>query len=230
MLIPAQIPHITQGEVPIVITEDTTILVDITMIPLDMIPSEMLIPTITRRNFHLLIMIHIITILTQSVKVAHRLEQVLVVAQDSVNKRRIFMPELISIIVYSALAIILMVLGNFFIDLIIPCHFPTEIKKKNVAVGYITAGSSISVGIILKAAIMSITVSTATESLLDGVLSTLLYFLIGIVICILGYLLLNLLNQKYDLNNEIGNGNPAAGLMVFGMFIGLAIVISGVIM
>ena len=36
-------------------------------------------------------------------------------------------------------------------------------------------------------------------------------------------------NKKYDLNKEIGEGNPAAGIMVMGMFIGLALLISGVI-
>lgn len=56
-----------------------------------------------------------------------------------------------------------------------------------------------------------------------------LYFIIGIVFCILGYLILNIFNTKYDLNKEIGEGNPAAGIMVMGMFIGLALVISGVI-
>ena len=45
----------------------------------------------------------------------------------------------------------------------------------------------------------------------------------------LGYIIVSLFNKKYNLNEEIGNGNTAAGIMVFGIFIGLAIVISGVI-
>lgn len=139
------------------------------------------------------------------------------------------MQEVISTIIYSSLGIILMMFGTFIIDLVIPCHFPTEIKKRNVAVGYITAASSIAVGIILKAAVMSPVSSAATETLLEGIGGTLLYFLIGIAFCVLGYLALKLFNKKYDLNKEIGDGNPAAGLMVMGMFIGLAILISGVI-
>lgn len=139
------------------------------------------------------------------------------------------MQEVISTIIYSSLGIILMMLGTFIIDLVIPCHFPTEIKKRNVAVGYITAASSIAVGIILKAAVMSPVSSAATETLLEGIGGTILYFLIGIAFCVLGYLALKLFNKKYDLNKEIGDGNPAAGLMVMGMFIGLAILISGVI-
>ena len=45
----------------------------------------------------------------------------------------------------------------------------------------------------------------------------------------IGYVILKLINRKYDLNTEVGNGNAAAGIMVFGMFVGLGFVISGVI-
>ncbi|MBE6071259.1 MAG: DUF350 domain-containing protein [Clostridium butyricum] len=139
------------------------------------------------------------------------------------------MEEIISTLIYSCLGIILMISGTFLIDLIIPCHFPTEIKKKNLAVGYITAGSSIAVGIILRTAIISPSMYVVEQNLLQGIGSTLLYFAIGIALCIIGYLVIKLFNTKYDLNKEIGDGNPAAGLMVMGLFIGLALVISGAI-
>ena len=45
----------------------------------------------------------------------------------------------------------------------------------------------------------------------------------------LGYVIIDKINRQYKLNDEIGNGNTAAGIMVAGIFIGLAIVISGVI-
>ena len=139
------------------------------------------------------------------------------------------MDAIISTAIYSVLGIILMMFGTFLVDLIIPCDFPIEIKKRNVAVGYITAGSSIGVGIILKSAVMSPIGTQISQSFLEGVGSTILYSLIGIAFFLLGYLVIKVANRKYDLNKEIGDGNPAAGLMVMGMFIGLAIVISGVI-
>ncbi|WP_291651498.1 DUF350 domain-containing protein [Clostridium sp.] len=139
------------------------------------------------------------------------------------------MQEILSTIIYSCLGIILMMAGTFIVDLIVPCHFPTEIKNGNQSVGYITAGSSIAVGIILKGAVMSPSTIEITQGLLEGVGSTILYFFIGIIFCIIGYLVMKVFNKKYDLNKEITNGNPAAGLMVMGMFIGLAILISGVI-
>lgn len=139
------------------------------------------------------------------------------------------MEEIISTVIYSGIGIILMMFGTFLVDLIIPCDFPTEIKKRNVAVGYITAGSSIGVGVILKSAIMSPVGTQISQTLIEGIGSTILYSLIGIGFFILGYLVMKVTNKKYDLNKEIGDGNPAAGLMVMGMFIGLAILMSGVI-
>lgn len=137
--------------------------------------------------------------------------------------------EVIGIGVYSVLGIILMLLGNFLIDLIVPCHFPTEIKKGNTAVGWLSAGSFIGIGIILRSAIMSPAAAIVDETLLQGITSSILYFGIGVIFFMLGYVVVNLFNRKYNLNDEIGNGNTAAGIMVFGIFVGLAIVISGVI-
>ena len=137
--------------------------------------------------------------------------------------------EILSVGIYSILGIVLMILGTFLIDLVIPCDFPEEIKKRNTAVGYIMAGASIAAGTILKSAIMSPAMAAVEEGLIDGMLSSVIYFAIGIVFCILGYFIINLFHRKYDLSKEIGEGNPAAGIMVCGLFIGLGIVISGVI-
>lgn len=132
-------------------------------------------------------------------------------------------------VIYSAVGLLLMIVGNFLIDLAIPCDFPEEIKKRNTAVGYIMAGASIGIGLIVRSAVMSPGVEAIEVSLLGGIISTVLYSAMGIILCILGYLALVFFNRKYDLNKEIGEGNSAAGLMVMGMFIGLALIISGVI-
>ena len=67
------------------------------------------------------------------------------------------------------------------------------------------------------------------NSLTEGIFNTLFYYATGVAFLVIGYLLLKVINKKYDLNAEVGNGNTAAGIMVFGMFIGLGLVISGVI-
>ena len=132
------------------------------------------------------------------------------------------------VLIYSGLGILLMAIGNFLIDFIIPCSFPDEIKKGNQAIGFVSAGTFIGVGILLKAAIAG-PISNVKESLLEGIGGSIMYFGVGILCFMLGYLVLSLLNRKYSLNEELGRGNTAAGIMVCGIFIGLAILISGVI-
>ena len=131
---------------------------------------------------------------------------------------------------YSCIGIVLMALGNFLIDLIIPCSFPEEIKKGNKAVGFVSAGTNISVGIILRAAVASPEAEDALDAALaTGIVSSLLYFAAGIFFFMLGYIVIDKINRQYRLSEEIGKGNTAAGIMVAGIFIGLSAVISGVI-
>ena len=138
--------------------------------------------------------------------------------------------ELVSVAIYSVLGIFLMMMGSFIVDRAIPCSFPEEIKKGNKAIGFISAGAYIAIGLIIKVAISSGDIVSEVEaSIISGVLSTVFYYALGVIFLVVGYLLLKLLNKKYDLNAEVGNGNTAAGIMVFGMFVGLGLVISGVI-
>ncbi len=138
--------------------------------------------------------------------------------------------DLMNVAIYSVIGVILMIVGCFLVDLAIPCNFPEEIKKGNQAVGFIMAGASIAIGIIVKSAVMSPAATAVMEqTLVEGIIGTLLYSVAGIILCILGYLIMLLFNKKYNLNDEIGKGNTAAGIMIMGMFIGLGIVISGVI-
>lgn len=136
--------------------------------------------------------------------------------------------DILNVAVYSVLGIVLMLGGNFLIDLIVPCHFPTEIKKGNIAVGWLSAGSFIGIGMILRTVIMS-PAAAVTETLLSGITSSVIYFIVGIAFFMLGYVTVQLFNKKYNLNDEIGKGNTAAGVMVFGIFVGLSLVISGAI-
>lgn len=137
--------------------------------------------------------------------------------------------DIVEVAIYSCLGIVLMMFGNFLIDLIIPCSFPDEIKRGNRAVGFVSAGTNIGVGILLKAAISSPAAEAAKETLLSGIIGSVMYFIIGIIFFMIGYLIIRFFNKKYNLNEEVGNGNMAAGIMVAGIFIGLATVISGVI-
>lgn len=142
-----------------------------------------------------------------------------------------FLMDILEVAIYSCLGIVLMMFGNWLIDLIIPCSFPEEIQKGNKAVGFVSAGTNIGVGVLLKAAISSpaVLAEEVKETLFTGLIGSVLYFAVGIAFFMVGYLVIRFFNKKYNLNDEVGSGNTAAGIMVAGIFIGLAIVISGVI-
>lgn len=62
--------------------------------------------------------------------------------------------------------------------------------------------------------------------ILTGIILSVVYVAIGIVFCLIGYFILKA-EKSYDLNQEIDNHNKAAGIMVAGLFIAVAIVMSG---
>ena len=132
-------------------------------------------------------------------------------------------------IVYLFLGLAVMMIGYFLIDLVIPVDFPKEIHDGNKAVGWVSAGIYAGLGYIIRSAILSLELSEATE-LLQGVLSTVIYAGIGILAFIIGYFLVDLVNRKFNFNEELKKKNEAAGIMVFGIFMGVAFIVSGVIL
>ncbi len=139
------------------------------------------------------------------------------------------MLEIMIILIYVALGIGLMIIGSMLVDLIIPGNFPEEIKKGNNAIGLIMASISISVGVIFKASVASPLTETVKLTLLQDLGVVGIYYILGILALMAGYKVTSIFNKKYDLDNEVLKGNSAAGLVVSGLFIGIAIIISGVI-
>ena len=91
-----------------------------------------------------------------------------------------------------------------------------------------SAGIYAALGFIIRSAVISNTI--AEESgLLQGTVETAVYALIGIVAMILGYFLVDIVNRKFNFNEALKEKNEAAGIMIFGIFIGVAFIISGVI-
>ncbi|NDV65755.1 DUF350 domain-containing protein [Bacteroides sp. 224] len=66
---------------------------------------------------------------------------------------------------------------------------------------------------------------------IDGVLSTLQYWLVGIILFIVGYYAMVLLCKiiKVNLNQVIDDHNTAAGVAMAGFIIAIGIIISGAI-
>ncbi len=134
----------------------------------------------------------------------------------------------IETMVYLVIGLVMMLLGYFIIDLLIPIDFPQEINDGNKAVGWVSAGIYVGLGFIIRSAIISNTISEATELLL-GVIDTAVYGAIGVVALVLGYFIVDILNRKFNFNVALKEKNEAAGIMVFGIFLGVAFIVSGVI-
>lgn len=130
--------------------------------------------------------------------------------------------------VYLCVGLIIMMIGHWIIDLIIPVDFPQEINDGNKAVGWVSAGIYAGLGFVIRSAIISNTISEDV-SLLTGSIDTLVYATVGIVAFIIGYFVIDIINKKFNFNKALKEKNEAAGIMVFGIFVGIAFIVSGVI-
>ncbi|MCR5639418.1 MAG: DUF350 domain-containing protein [Lachnospiraceae bacterium] len=134
----------------------------------------------------------------------------------------------VELLVYLLVGLAVMMIGFLLIDLIIPLDFPKEIQEGNKAVGWVAAGIYTGLGFIIRSAIISFEASKGAD-LLQGVIETLIYSLVGIIAFAVGYFAVDIVNKKFNFNVELKNKNEAAGIMIFGIFLGVAFVVSGVI-
>ncbi len=136
---------------------------------------------------------------------------------------------ILELLVYVSVGVVAMMLGSFVVDLAIPVEFPVEIKKNNKAVGWLVAGIYVGLGLIIRSAVITVHLSVEELSLFSGVMSTALYSLIGIVFFVIAYFVVDKVNYKYKFHEELRNHNEAVGIMIFGVFVGIALIVSGVI-
>ena len=131
-------------------------------------------------------------------------------------------------VVYLCIGLIMMMLGHWIIDLMIPVDFPQEIREGNKAVGWVSAGIYAGLGFVIRSAIISNNISEEM-SLLAGSIDTVVYAIVGIITFIIAYFAVDLVNRKFNFNIALKEKNEAAGIMVFGIFMGIAFIVSGVI-
>lgn len=135
---------------------------------------------------------------------------------------------LLESVVYLGIGLIMMMLGYWIIDLVIPVDFPQEIREGNKAVGWVSAGIYAGLGFVIRSAVISNEISEAV-SLAEGSIETVVFAVIGIVAFVIAYFLVDLVNRKFNFNVALKEKNEAAGIMVFGIFLGIAFIVSGVI-
>ncbi|MCI7322166.1 MAG: DUF350 domain-containing protein [Lachnospiraceae bacterium] len=134
----------------------------------------------------------------------------------------------IETVVYLSIGLVMMMLGHWIIDLVIPVDFPQEIREGNKAVGWVSAGIYAGLGFVIRSAIISTEIGEAIE-LLQGVIDTAVFAVIGILAFVLSYFIVDLINRKFNFNVALKEKNEAAGIMIFGIFLGIAFIVSGVI-
>ena len=131
-------------------------------------------------------------------------------------------------LVYLAIGLAMMMIGYWIIDLCIPLDFPKEINEGNKAVGWVSAGIYAGLGFVIRSAITGGSELPA-NGLLQDALGTVIFALIGIIAFIAAYFAVDIVNKKFNFNTALEEKNEAAGIMVFGIFVGIAFLVSGVI-
>lgn len=135
---------------------------------------------------------------------------------------------LIETVVYLGIGLIMMMLGYWVIDLFIPVDFPKEIREGNKSVGWVSAGIYMGLGFVIRSAVASNEITEAVE-LLKGALDTITFAAIGVVAFVIAYFVVDLVNRKFNFNVALKEKNEAAGIMILGIFMGIAFIVSGVI-
>ena len=131
-------------------------------------------------------------------------------------------------VVYLCIGLVMMMFGHWIIDLMIPVDFPQEIREGNKAVGWVSAGIYAGLGFVIRSAVISNVISEEM-SLLAGSIDTVVYAIVGIITFIIAYFAVDIVNRKFNFNIALKEKNEAAGIMVFGIFMGIAFIVSGVI-
>ena len=140
-----------------------------------------------------------------------------VVSGPSVN----FGTDLISIVTYGAFISVLFIAARVFNDAVILSSIDNtkQVHNRNVAVGLVECGGYLATGII---AMASVTGSGG------GLHTALAFFLLGQLL-LLAVTLVYELVTSWSMKDEIAAGNPAAGLLLGGTMVAVAVAIHGAV-
>ena len=127
--------------------------------------------------------------------------------------------DLIDIAVYGSLAIILLNVSTIFNDKLILYKFSVRkeiIEDRNEGTGVIEAASAIGSGLIIFGA-----VSGENDNLLHGVITSLVFWALGLVIMVITAFVYNLITD-YDVHEQIEKDNVAVGLGFAGAIVAIS--------
>jgi len=110
-------------------------------------------------------------------------------------------------------------LGLVLFDLTTPYKLRDELKEKNPAIGIVMAGLMFSTGLIIHSSMLY------TDTLLNATK----YAVIGIILNIIFYHLINVITPGWNLHKAIDEHNQGAAWFVFGLFVLVGYVVAGAI-
>jgi uncharacterized membrane protein YjfL (UPF0719 family) len=134
-----------------------------------------------------------------------------------------FLSDLLNLLADGALILICLFSARFINDKIMlgPINNDKECMKGNAAVGVSEACMYIATGFILNGSL-----SGSSHSLIESVLSTIVFFILGqIALLVFGYLYEKI--TPFNVRDEIKNNNLAAGIGLGGILIALGIILRG---
>lgn len=125
---------------------------------------------------------------------------------------------LIDTVIWWAVFFVVMVVAIKIFDLVTPYKLSQETKEKNGALGAVLGGLLIGIGIIIY--------NSMAHS--DTLLNAVTYSATGFVLMLLSYFLYDLITPE-KINQEIDDHNLLVGYKIAGLFIAVALVVSGAI-
>ncbi len=125
--------------------------------------------------------------------------------------------DLLSVAVYSVIAIVLLNISAFVNDKLILYKFDNQkelVDDRNAGTGAVMAGSYLATGLIVNAAVSG----EVTGAWWKGILACLVFFALGQLVLVLSGLWYQLIT-KYDIHKVIGEDNNVAAGIGFGGFL-----------
>jgi len=129
------------------------------------------------------------------------------------------MNPFVAVILFSVVGTLLMFLQVFLFQLTYHHRIATELNEKNPAIAWVLAGLLISVGLVIHSAMAH------NASLLSSVA----YSILGMVLNILGYHVTEWISPRWNLAKSIHEHDVTGGVVVFGVFVAIGLVVSGAI-
>lgn len=136
---------------------------------------------------------------------------------ESVEVAALSMTQIGWSVAFSLGGLLLMFLGLVLFDIVTPFKLFEEVQNGNKAVAWAAAGFLLSTGIVLGDAFKD----------LPYFLDAMIVAGLSIVMNIVGYYIWEIVTPKWSLNKAIKEGNTGVGMVCFGIFVAVGLIVAG---